>query len=409
MQFDKDSLISKITAGEGVTDPSKDQRVGEKGWETALIDLANPVPPPKPLLIQTSTGTPLLYRGGIHVSSGKQKAGKTFYNSILMAALTNPTGFMGLEPTDSYSVLFADTEQNRDDVQEVIKRVHRINNWDVRENEPTLRGISLREYSVPERIQLTENALKDLQPDVLILDGAVDFCLDFNSLEESHAVTSMLMKWTVEYGVSIVTSLHINKGNDELRGHLGAFLAQKGDSVIRISKENDGLPYMAAKVIDSRHRSIDDFSFRIEDGLPEAYESSGSTRAVDYLDIFDGTEPTTYTDLVNKITSLTGKSSRTAKRYIEEASKAGILVKKMDFMNSIINKNAGVRCQVTHPPYIGGVCVTDTNTLHLTDTMVTLRKRLQERETENRVTMMTPKMTPKIKSWCQMPNDTKND
>ena len=139
----------------------------------------------------------------------------------------------------------------------------------------------------------------------------------------------MLMKWTVGYGVSIVTSLHINKGNDELRGHLGAFLAQKGDSVIRISKENDGLPYMAAKVIDSRHRSIDDFSFRIEDGLPEAYEPSGPQRAVNYSNIFEGLiSPTSYTDLVNKITSSTGKSPRTAKRYIEEASKVGILQNK---------------------------------------------------------------------------------
>lgn len=332
MQFDKDSIISKITAGEGVIDPSADQHVddGKIGWQTALIDLSNPVPPPKPLLIQTTTGIPLLYKGGIHVSSGKQKAGKTFYNSILMAALTNPTGFMGFTPTDSYSVLFADTEQNRDDVQEVLKRVHRLNGWAARENVSALRGISLREYSVKERIELTVNALKDLKPDVLILDGAVDFCLDFNSLEESHAVTSMLMKWTVEYGVSIVTSLHINKGNDELRGHLGAFLAQKGDSVVRISKESDGLPYMAAKVIDSRHRSIDNFSFRIEDGLPEPYEPGTTKITTNYQEIFEGvlTQPLKYGDLTKEVIRATGKSDGTARRYITTASQMGIIKNK---------------------------------------------------------------------------------
>ena len=78
-------------------------------------------------------------------------------------------------------------------------------------------------------------------------------------------------------------------------------------------------------------------------------------------------------------------------------------------MKSIVNKNAGVRCQVSHPPYIGGVCDTDTNTLHLTDTKVTPVKRLQERDVKNVDTSMTLQMTPKTKSWCQMPNDTKND
>lgn len=321
------AIIDLVNNGTGVVDPTPNIPEEHKKWRSALIDLENPVPPPRPLLIQDSTGIPLLYKGGIHISSGKQKAGKTFYHTILMAGLTNPAGYMGLHPTDSLSVLFADTEQNRDDVQEVLRRVHRINGWSVGVNASALRGISLREYSVPERIDLTVNALMELKPDVLVLDGAVDLCIDFNSLEESHKVTSTLMKWTVEYNVSIVTSLHINKGNDDLRGHLGSFLSQKGDSVIRISKENDGLPYMAAKIIDSRHRPIDDFSFRIEDGLPEAYEPGTTRNTINYQDLFDATlsEPMKHGDLVRIIVQRTGKSEVTAKRYISTAVQNGII------------------------------------------------------------------------------------
>ena len=300
-----------------------------KQWLSCKVDLSRQIDPPEPLLIQSETGIPLLYRRGIHVSSGKQKAGKTFFNSILMAALLNPDGFCGFRPTKTiFKVLFVDTEQDAADSQEVIRRIHRINGWETDQNHPRLIGMNLREFSAEQRIKLVEESLMDVSPDVLVIDGIVDLCVDFNSLEESHRLTTMLLRWAVMYDVSIVTTLHINKGNGELRGHLGSFLAQKGENVIKITKENDGIAYMNCKVIDARHKPIDDFAFRIVEGIPEVYEPLETNKPpIDYEDLFEGIlkQPLRYNNLVDGVVKSTGKSIPTAKRYIDAAVRMKII------------------------------------------------------------------------------------
>ncbi|MDD4439442.1 MAG: hypothetical protein PHS04_15615, partial [Tissierellia bacterium] len=153
-------------------------------------------------------------------------------------------------------------------------------------------------------------------------------CIDFNSLEESHKLTTLLMKWTVQYDVSIITALHINKGNDELRGHLGSFLGQKGDSIMRITKENDGMLYISCKITDSRHKPIDDFNFRIVEGIPEPYEVDLSKKAqVNYQDIFENvlSTPLKYCDLATEVAKTTNKAISTANRYIKTATELGII------------------------------------------------------------------------------------
>ena len=306
----------------------------EERWKAHIVDLSKPVASPEPLLVQSTTQTPLLYRRGIHISSGKQKAGKTFYNSILVSALLNESGFFNLVPTrNNFKVLFADTEQDMSDTQEVIRRIHRINDWPLDKNVSTLTGSNLRELSAAERIQIIEESVEAIRPDVLFIDGIVDLCLDFNDLAEGHAITTMMMKWAVKYNLAIVTALHVNKGDDNLRGHLGTFLAQKGENVIRITKEDDGQPYMSCKVADSRHAPIDEFYFRIEEGLPVMYEPAGSevkkqAFTVNYDEMFAlilGNERMNKKDLSVKVSLHTNKSIDMAKKYIEDAKNAGIL------------------------------------------------------------------------------------
>lgn len=306
----------------------------EERWKEHMVDLSKPVPTPEAMLIQTSTGTPLIYRRGIHVSSGKQKAGKTFYNSILVSALLHEGGYFNLEPTaNNYKVLFTDTEQDMSDTQEVIRRIHRMNDWPTDRNVSTLAGTNLRELSAGERIEIIQESIDALRPDVLFIDGIVDLCVDFNDLAEGHAVTTMLMKWAVKYNIAIVTALHINKGDDNLRGHLGTFLSQKGENVMRITKEDDGMPYMSCKIADSRHAPIEDFFFRIEEGVPVMYEPQGQERkqtafSIDYDALFSvimGNEKMNRKDLMLKVSLHTNKSIDMAKKYIDDAKRAGIL------------------------------------------------------------------------------------
>ncbi|HXL01255.1 MAG TPA: hypothetical protein PLE90_07655, partial [Dysgonamonadaceae bacterium] len=96
---------------------------------------------------------------------------------MMMAAILNPCGFGGFEPSKiGLKVLFADTEQDRSDTQAVMARVHRLNEWSTVTNYERFVGLNLREYSVEDRIKLIEQSLRDVMPDVLIVDGVVDLC-----------------------------------------------------------------------------------------------------------------------------------------------------------------------------------------------------------------------------------------
>ncbi len=73
------------------------------------------------------------------------------------------------------------------DTREVIRRIHRINDWPLDKNVSTLTGSNLRELSAAERIQIIEESVEAIRPDVLFIDGIVDLCLDFNDLAEGRA------------------------------------------------------------------------------------------------------------------------------------------------------------------------------------------------------------------------------
>ncbi len=310
----------------------------EQEWLSLLEDLSEDIPEREPLLTQESSGNVLLYKRGIHVVKGKQKAGKTFYNAILMTALTNPNGYCDLVPsTSNLKVLFIDTEQDQCDVRKVANRVHQLNKWPLKENQSNYRFASLRGNGIEERISIIEKLLERFKPDVVVIDGVVDLCHDFNSPQESHEIVTQLMKWTEEYNVAIITTLHTNKSEADknMRGHLGTILAQKADSVIDISKKKGEVPYIESKMTDSRHKPINNFAFTIIESsttgnaLPEYYEMTPQSKSsIDLQRIFESvlTKPLRNKDLRLAVMDKAGIKTSSADRYIKSALVNGIII-----------------------------------------------------------------------------------
>ncbi len=307
----------------------KEDAIVDQLWKPPFIDLSIEIPEREPLITQESSGSVLLYRRGIHVVKGKQKAGKTFYNAILMTALTNPDGYCDLTPSSNVNkVLFVDTEQDYGDVVKVAQRVHELNDWDLKKNQASFGIISLRGYGIDERKIEIENHIRVFKPDVVVIDGIVDLCRDFNSPQESHEIVTQLMQWTEEYDVAIITTLHTNKGDQNMRGHLGTILSQKADNVIEISKIDCLHPCVDCKVSESRHKPIDNFSFRIVESsitgnaLPELYvQIAQSQQSNKHQDMFKAvlTKPMKYTELANAVMKYTDRKEASASRYIKTA------------------------------------------------------------------------------------------
>jgi hypothetical protein len=303
-------------------------------WKKHVIDLANPVAPPEPLLIQTDSDIPMLHRRNISTIAASAKVGKTFLISAIATAALHKDSFFNLHcPKENIKVLFCDTEQDVSDTQGLTIRIHRLNEWKIDTNNDSFIALNLRDFDKDTRILVIENAIIEFKPDLVLLDGIVDLVGDFNNIQDSHQAVTTLTRWSTIYDCHIVTCLHVNKGTSELRGHLGAFLRQKGELTLLLSKQEGIVPYIEVKPIDSRHQSIDDFCFRINDeGLPELYNYEPKQQKNEklsdlFLKILPIPNSMSYAHLVSKIIESCNVKERMAKRKITTAHKEGIIVK----------------------------------------------------------------------------------
>lgn len=60
--------------------------------------------------------------------------------------------------------------------------------------------------------------------------------LDINSTGESVEVINKMMEWSSKYDLHIHCVLHLNKGDNNVRGHIGTEMSNKAETVLVISK-----------------------------------------------------------------------------------------------------------------------------------------------------------------------------
>ena len=61
--------------------------------------------------------------------------------------------------------------------------------------------------------------------------------LDINSTGESVEVINKMMEWSSKYDLHIHCVLHLNKGDNNVRGHIGTEMSNKAETVLVISKK----------------------------------------------------------------------------------------------------------------------------------------------------------------------------
>jgi len=303
-------------------------------WQTCLIDLAIPLPEPEPVLIQSDTEIPMLHRRNISTVAAAAKVGKTFLVSAIAAAALNDEGFLGFHAPKKMNVLFIDTEMDGSDTQVVAKRVHLLVGYPININNERFTVLNLREQDAIARLAIVESAIDELRPDLVLLDGVVDVCQgSFNEIEPSQKIVTKLAQISTLYNCHVMTCLHVNKNTQELRGHLGAFLRQKSELTLLLSRVVDTISYIEVKPIDSRHRPINDFAFRINnEGLPEMYEPQPKTIRSAKLDgLFSEILPLptslNFAELQKKVSERAKVQERMARRKISTALENGVILK----------------------------------------------------------------------------------
>ena len=96
---------------------------------------------------------------------------------------------------------------------------------------------------------------------------------DINNSAEATNLVGDLMQWTSEKNIHIQTVLHLNKGDDNARGHIGTELNNKAESVLLIAKDTKDADRSVVSPAVIRSKAFAPFAFKLseDDGicLPE--------------------------------------------------------------------------------------------------------------------------------------------
>ncbi len=231
--------------------------------------------PPQIIWIDNSTIATL---GNFSASTGKAKAKKTFNVSALVAASLAGKQVLNYRahlPEGKQRILYVDTEQSRFHCHTVLERILRLAGLPTKADNENLDFICLREYTPAVRIEVIDYALRQNKGyGLVIIDGIRDLMLDINSTGESVEVINKMMEWSSRYDLHIHCVLHLNKGDNNVRGHIGTEMSNKAETVLVISKSNENPNISEVHALHIREKEFKPFAFVINDnGLPVMAEN----------------------------------------------------------------------------------------------------------------------------------------
>ena len=265
---------------------------------------------PEPYTMLEFNGVPFSKIGGLAAISGQKKNGKSFVLTQLMAAilgsgsenaekylpgLTVPQrtiDYLGHEPR----VLYVDTEMEKLSSAKVLRRVHWLCGWDMRQ--PNDRFTVLWLKTVPDedkvkayhrRYALIKLAIEVIHPDAVFIDGLRDLIASINDEETGRVILGELSNLAEQRNMSIWLALHQNPGRKDdseeakMRGWIGTELGNKvSDTLISIkSKTPNGVTFKVTQQ-DARDKDMDDWKFEVTDdagnlGIPRI---TGNAKAI---------------------------------------------------------------------------------------------------------------------------------
>lgn len=230
--------------------------------------------PPQIIWVDNSTIATL---GNFSASTGKAKAKKTFNVSALVAAsLANGKvlNYRASLPEGKRKILYVDTEQSRYHCHNVLERILKLAGLPTGIDNENLDFICLREYTPSVRIEVIDYALaQDRGYGLVIIDGIRDLLLDINNAGESVEVINKMMEWSSKYDLHIHCVLHQNKGDNNVRGHIGTEMNNKAETVLVITKNTASPDISEVKAMHIREKEFKPFAFTVNgEGLPEIVE-----------------------------------------------------------------------------------------------------------------------------------------
>ena len=291
-------------------------------YKQSLVDLSIDIPEPVPVL---KIGDKVIFtRGSISTIGGMQKSRKTYLVDLFASDF--------LKFTQEDKVLIVDTEMAKAYTYKSARRIHRMMGWNTHQNHERLIVISLDEDTPDERIAKLKEAVEDIHPRIVFLDGIADLVSSVNDDIKAAEIVQTLRNLCGRFDCHICCILHFNRGNGQLRGHVGSEVLRKSETIITITKNDDTSTVQSS---DMRQLPFDPFTFRINDDLPERCATPVKSAKTDKLrnlfeNILPGNITLSHGDLHSRVMAAENVKSTAAQNRINDAIDAGIIVKVDD-------------------------------------------------------------------------------
>lgn len=196
------------------------------------------------------------------VKAAPKKGKTTSLKRIVATALTGKLGQLNSDLKNA-TILWIDTEQKMGDAKLIIKDIQKMTGLTNKYLDKHLLVFSLRKIDCKTMLDDIKAAIKEYQPQVVVIDGIAEFVSSVNDETEAKKLIHFLMTGSESCHCSIICVLHENRvGNGDMKGHLGANLTQKAACVLECKKDGD---VITVRCTDSRHQSTPEWSIRFDE------------------------------------------------------------------------------------------------------------------------------------------------
>lgn len=204
-------------------------------------------PPPEDVILTIGSKTVGTAQNYV-VYSGQAKAGKSTYLSATIASAFLPQVFdvFGIKlnmPPGRNVVAYFDTESSQYDFWRTMVRIRNLAKLD--KFPLGLEAFCTREDG-PKVIRNAIWTYLENTPDcaVIVVDGLLDLCMDYNDPVETRRLTNWLKLVTAKFNVLLITVLHLSKGIGETLGHLGSNTDRWAQSTLLVEKNKEAKQFI---------------------------------------------------------------------------------------------------------------------------------------------------------------------
>jgi nucleoside-triphosphatase THEP1 len=179
----------------------------------------------------------------IQASPGTGKS--AICESILSNVLNKECEHIGLYVDESIErAVFFDCERDLSLIDESNERM--LQRANVKEHNSKAIIVGLRKsFSLKLKKARIIQVIEHIKPQIILIDGIGDLVEDTNSIQETTVIYLWLIELITKYNLSVIVTLHPNKGKDTARGHIGSEMLRRCEGIIEVKENLEGIRTMS--------------------------------------------------------------------------------------------------------------------------------------------------------------------